>query len=223
MVMANDWLPREDAQLMLFLENFATRVVAEPSRWQLVAADATSIQNAVTLFSNSMAVISNPGARTETAIIAKNDARTAAEGLVRQYALQIKYNSGIPDEDKELLGIRPVNPNREPIEVPTSSPIIGIIAATQGAHTLRYTDTADPASKAKPHGAAELQLFINIGDTPGGDPLDAQFVGKFTKNPMAVGFTVADSGRWATYHARWCSPRGDTGPWSTPVSFRIAA
>jgi hypothetical protein len=30
-------------------------------------------------------------------------------------------------------------------------------------------------------------------------------------------------GKVATYYARWASQRGETGPWSVPVSFRFAA
>ena len=51
----------------------------------------------------------------------------------------------------------------------------------------------------------------------------AQFYGKFTRNPIEVDFTEEQDGKVATYYARWASQRGDTGPWSVPVSFRIAA
>jgi hypothetical protein len=55
------------------------------------------------------------------------------------------------------------------------------------------------------------------------DPDEAQFYGKFTKNPVAVGFAPADNGKQATYFARWAGRRGDTGPWSAPVTLAIAA
>jgi hypothetical protein len=54
-------------------------------------------------------------------------------------------------------------------------------------------------------------------------PDTAGFYGAFTKNPVAVGFAGTDDGKMATYFARWASPRGDVGPWSLPVSMRIAA
>ena len=56
-----------------------------------------------------------------------------------------------------------------------------------------------------------------------GDPEQAQFYGAFKKNPVAVGFDPADDGKVATYFARRASRRGDVGPWSLPVSMRIAA
>ena len=56
-----------------------------------------------------------------------------------------------------------------------------------------------------------------------GDANDAVFVGNFTKNPIAVAFSPEDDGKCATYFARWQSRCGDTGPWSLPVTMRIAA
>src|SRR5687767_5786393 len=44
------------------------------------------------------------------------------ESLCRQYAMFIKDNAGITDGDKVNIGVRPENPNREPIECPQTSP-----------------------------------------------------------------------------------------------------
>jgi hypothetical protein len=68
-----------------------------------------------------------------------------------------------------------------------------------------------------------LQLFVAIADTPTVDENDAVFVGNFTKNPIAVAFSPEDDGKCATWFARWQSRKGDTGPWSLPVTMRIAA
>ena len=48
----------------------------------------------------------------------KDDARTSAEQICRQFAILIKYNAGISDPDKIAIGVRPVNNSREPIECP---------------------------------------------------------------------------------------------------------
>jgi hypothetical protein len=79
---------------------------------------------------------------------------------------------------------------------------------------LRYHDTFTPDSGAKPFGAANLQLFVAVGDLPVVDPDAASFYGAFTKNPVGVGFTAGDNGKQATYFARWASLKGDVGPWS---------
>jgi len=43
------------------------------------------------------------------------------------------------------------------------------------------------------------------------------------RNPIGVAFQAADNGKMATYFARWANSKGDTGPWSVPFTFGIAA
>jgi GAF domain-containing protein len=69
----------------------------------------------------------------------------------------------------------------------------------------------------------DLLLFRTIGTAATTDPEAAKFVGKFTKNPMAVTYESADNGKIATYFARWTSRRGGMSNWSAPASLAIAA
>ena len=153
----------------------------------------------------------------------KDDSRSICESLCRQYAILIKENTGIADEDKIAIGVRPINPNREPVDCPQTSPLISIIGATPGSQIIRFADSTTPDSKAKPFGASELQLFVAIGTEETAPLSDAQFYAKVTRNPVAVEFAEGDDGKIATYYARWASVRGEVGPWSLPVSMVIAA
>src|SRR6185369_17430760 len=117
------------------------------------------------------------------------------EAICRQFAILIKFNAGISDPDKIAIGVRPVNPNREPIECPQTSPLLNVIAATPGAQTLRFADSMTPDSAAKPFGATELQLFVVVADAPTADPDQARFYGKFTKNPVGVALDPTDNGK----------------------------
>jgi uncharacterized small protein (DUF1192 family) len=189
----------------------------------LTSAQGLSIQAAVDDFVDKLAICSNEATRTRPTVAAKDDARSACESLCRQYAILIKDNAGISDDDKIAIGVRPVNPNREPVDCPQTSPLLNIIGATPGSQTLRYADSNTPDSKAKPFGASELQIFLAVGTTENAPLSDARFYGKFTKNPIAVEFGEADNGKFATYYARWASVRGETGPWSVACSMAIAA
>ena len=80
-----------------------------------------------------------------------------------------------------------------------------------------------PDSRGKPVGVTQLLLFVHVGTDPVFDASLAQLHGLFTRNPVAVGFDEADDGKVATYFARWATLKGETGPWSLPVSMRIAA
>ncbi|MCI0365028.1 MAG: hypothetical protein L0219_14215 [Phycisphaerales bacterium] len=221
--MATSYIPAQDAQALIWMQTFSQGITANPGLYMLTAADAAAISAAVAAFDVALDVASDPTTRTPVSVATKDDARTAAEQICRQFVNLIKYNAGISDPDKIAIGVRPVNPNRDPIPAPSTSPLVNVVLATPGAMTLRYADSTTPDSPAKPFGATELQLFVAVGTTPAVDPVAAKFYGKFTKNPVGVGFSSPDDGKIATYFARWASRKGDTGPWSLPVSMRIAA
>jgi hypothetical protein len=116
-----------------------------------------------------------------------------------------------------------VNTTRTPIPAPATSPLLNIVANTPGVQTLRYADSATPDSGKKPFGAIQLQLFVVTGTAAVTDPDSAAFLAAHTRNPVEVPFTSADDGKVATYFARWATRTGEVGPWSLPVSMRIAA
>jgi hypothetical protein len=221
--MANDYIPGNDAGALAWMLTFAGGLVADPARYMVSVAEAAAIQVAVNQFDAAKSDADDPAQRTPVVVSIKDAARNAAEQLCRQYAGLIKLNAGISDADKIAIGVRPVNPNREPINCPQSAPKLNVVAATFGTHTLQYADSLTLDSGAKPFGATELQLFVAVADTVVTDPLAARFYNKFTKNPVAVAFTSADNGKQATYFGRWAGRRGDVSPWSNLVSLAIAA
>ena len=217
------FIPTQDAEALAFFQTFAAGISANPSAYSLVAADATAIDNAVDLFASSYAIAVAPATRTAVTINTKDEARASAETIVRQYAAQIKVNNGVSDSNKIAIGVRPVNTSRNPVPPPATFPLLNIVGNTPGVQTLRYSDSATPDSAGKPGGALNLQLFRSIGTAPASDPEQADFVAAVTKNPIAVDFDTADDGKVATYFARWATRTGEVGPWSLPVSMRIAA
>lgn len=218
-----DYIPSNDEAFQVWATNFRDGIAANPSTYMLTAADATSITTVVNDFVAKLAISNNEATRTKPTIANKDDARATCEDLLRQYAIDIKYNDGILDADKIAIGVRPVNTNREPIQCPQTSPLLNILGNTPGSQTVLYADSTTPDSRAKPFGASELQLFMAVTDTDAATFADAQFYGKFTRNPIAVEFSADQDQKVATYWARWASVRGETGPWSLPISMTIAA
>ena len=219
---SDDYIPAEDAEFRTWLESFANGIASKPHVYMLSQAQADSITEVAEDFFQKYATASNVETRTKASIIAKSNSRHVAESLCRMYAMQIKENVGISDEDKVNIGVRPINPSREPIECPQSWPVINVLGNTPGTQTLKYIDSVTE-EKAKPFGATELQLFVAITANPDAPLSEARFYGKFTRNPIAVSFDEGDDGKCATYYARWVSARGEHGPWSLPATMRIAA
>lgn len=221
--MSESYIPPTDSGALSWMKAFRNGIQNDPAKYGLSEADATSIANAVNEFEQWMDYLDEPENKNKVSVAQKDDARTAAEQICRQFAVLIKHNSGISDPDKIAIGVRPVNPNRDPIHVPQSSPILTVLGSTPGSHTVRFADWHTPDSRKKPFGAANLQLFVAVGEEPEGDPSKARFVGAFTQNPVGVLFDSEDNKKTATYYARWASRRGEVGPWSIGVSYPIAA
>ena len=219
----NSYIPAKDANALLWMETFANGIGADFALYGLTLADSTAIQDAVDEFGTALSIAVDPSTRTLVNVNLNDTARNAAEQICRQYVNLIKYNAGISDANKIAIGVRPVNPDRDPIDVPMTSPLLNVIAATPGSQTLRFADTMSPDSAAKPFGAANLQLFVAVGEEVVMDPTQAQFYGAITKNPISVQFGAEDNGKQATYFARWASRKGEVGPWSSPVTLAIAA
>ncbi len=221
--MAGSYIPRQDAAALAWMRTFASGIESSPSEYAVTASDAVAIRNAVDAFGIALGNVSDPETKTRVSVLTKKQAREAAESICRRFASIIKVNQAVSDTNKIAIGVRPLNRERTRIDCPQSSPLISVIGCTPGAQIVRYRDTWTPQSSAKPFGATELQLFVAISDEAFASRDEAKLVGKFTKNPVSVKFTAPDGGKRATYYGRWVSRRGETGPWSVPVSLHIAA
>lgn len=101
--------------------------------------------------------------------------------------------------------------------------MLNVIGGKLGTHTLLYGDSSTPDSAAKPFGARALELLIVLSDHHAA-PLDEHARReRFTRRPVVIKFEKGDDGKVATYYGRWVGARGESGHWSLPVSFRIAA
>src|SRR5688572_6331058 len=116
--MPNDYIPAKEAEALAFMQTFASGISSNPSTYFLSVAESAAIQAAVDLFAAAYADAIDPTQRTPVVIAEKDEARNAAEQLVRQYATLIKFNAGISNPEKIAIGVRPVNPERNPIECP---------------------------------------------------------------------------------------------------------
>lgn len=221
--MSSDFIPAKDGEALNFMQTFSAGITASVATYDLVAADATAIDAAVDAFAAAYAIATNPATRTSVSVNTKDEARAAAEEIVRQYAAVIKMNAGVSDSNKIAIGVRPVNDTRSPVPAPATSPLLNITMATPGVQVLRYADTLTPDSAAKPPGSTSLQLFRAVGTAAITDPAEAEFLAAVTRNPVEVNFDAADAGKVATFFGRWANGKGETGPWSLPVSMRVAA
>lgn len=218
-----DYIPEADAEFRTWAEQFAGGIESDASRFALMPAQAASIRTVVDDFVLKLQVSSNEATRTKVTIADTQDARSVCESLCRQYAIQIKQNAGISDGDKLSIGVRPVNTSRQRIGAPTTFPLLGLLGSTPGVQVLRFADSATPTRRARPFGAAGMQLLVAVTDAANAPLSEASRYLLVTRSRTSVEFGPADDGMVATYRARWYTRRGEVGPWSSAVSLRIAA
>lgn len=84
--MPQDYIPKQDAQALAWMQTFAAGITASPSTYQLSAAEAAGIQNAVDAFAAAYADAIDPMQRTPVNVAIKDEARNAAEQLCREHA-----------------------------------------------------------------------------------------------------------------------------------------
>lgn len=224
-----NYMGTTDAEQVTWLEVFFAALDAAPATYQVDAAELVTLGALVSATTASFAIGGTTGrfannVATYTPVTAAAFAVdiAASKGLAAAMAMLIRQNPGITDPEKIAAGVRPVNANRIPVPTPVTLPLLSILFAAPGTHTLEFADSATPALKAKPFGSIGMLLFVHVAAAAVMDPLLASYLLTAPKNPVFASFAIGDNGMIATYFARWITKKGLMGPFSAPVAMTIA-
>ena len=220
------YVPQPDSIFATWLDNFSTKLTANPTEYGLVAGDAAAVDGVNDTFQLAYANAIDPSTRTSATIAAKDAGRVNAESVVRPLAVRVIQNPSVTNEARVALGVTVPTPVPTPIAPPTTAPSLILINAVPLLHNMAYRDATDPLVRAKPFGVVSLSLFVQIGVSAGIDPDAAGFKGDFNKTPFQVPWLAADRGKHATYWARWKTRSGPAGvpqlgPWSAGMDTLI--
>jgi hypothetical protein len=221
--MSSDFIPSRDADLDFWLNNFQTLVAANPTNYGLVAGDATSLTNSYNDWHSAYLAATNATTRNHITIAAKDAQKIITVDVFRTYSNTIRANTGVSDTLKLGLGLNVHDTIPTPIPPPSTYPVLGITGAGPLMQDLRAADQLTPTRRAKPHGSTGMLVFRALGTEAITDPTQAPFLGFVTRAEFVSNFDAADDGKIATYFARWTNGKGEMGPWSSPVSMRVAA
>lgn len=213
--MASSYLPQKLSEFATWFLNFASLITASPTTYGVTAGDAASIQASYDAFAAAYAISTSPTTRSPTTVQDTITARNTSVQIIRAYGRLILANQGVADADKVALGLHIRDAVNTPIPAPLTNPLLTLVGATPGQITAQYRDSAaSPGIKAKPFGAAAMQLFVSIGTvapiTPGATP----FQKLVTKSPFFVDTSGGTPGQTAFIYGRWVTARGLVGPWS---------
>lgn len=218
----NDYIPKQQALLTIWALNFSGLITAGPGTYGLVAGDAVTIAAQTAAYDAALTLALDPSTRTPTTVADKDAARASMLGVIRPYAIQIRNNVGVTDENKIALGLTVIDRTPTPIPAPTTVPVISISMQTPLQMTLQSYDATTPTSKAKPFGAIGMQIARKTSATAITDPTALPIVDTITKSPFTLDWDGAEQGLRAYMAARWITRTGLVGPWGAIIEAVVA-
>jgi hypothetical protein len=221
--MANGYMPRRDLLASQWMQTFLEGLAAHPARYHVTPAEVAELALAVNAFIGALVRATTPATRTRGAVIAKDSARRFAELTVQPLYGRIKADRSISDEHKADIGVRPARVVPSHVGPPDQRPVLELAGLEPHGHVLRWSVDGIPPGSSKPPGAIGLVLVRCIAPQAVSNPEQMPYFGLFTRPKFLVPFHVHDDGQIASYAGRWITRRGQTGPWSFPLHFRVAS
>ena len=221
--MANDYIPRGDADFNAWQANFVTYANANLANLGLAIPDLMSILSAQGAWTPSLTAHVAAQANAQSARATKDGNRTVLESLIRALVRRLQASSSVSDAEREALGITVPDLGAAAAASPSTRPICQVDTSQRLRHTIDFTDESTPTRKAKPAGVMGAEIWVKIGPTPPVDPSELTFLAVDTRTPYTTDFDGADGGKQAHYMLRWVNTRGETGPWSETATATIGA
>ena len=221
--MASDWIPHPDAEFHTFFTAFKDWCATNGVAKGLTAPEVTALSAAFDDWSDRYAAHLAAQNAARTAKLAKDDARTAAEEIVRTLARKFQSSSAMSDTDRMAAQLTVASPTRSAAPAPTTRPIATVDTTERLRHTIHFKDVTTPNSRKKPDGVMGVEIWCALGATPPPDASTCSFVALDTNSPYVVEYDGGDANKTAHYLLRWVNTRGEKGPWSETVSATIGA
>jgi len=221
--MANDYIPRGDADFNAWQANFVTYANANLVDLGLAPLDLISIISAQAAWTPSLTDHVAAQANAQSARATKDGNRTVLETSIRALVRRLQASPSVSDAERQALGITVADSGATAAAIPATRPICRVDARQRLQHTIEFADEGTPTRKAKPAGVMGAEIWVLIGPTPPVDPSELTFLAVDTRTPYTTDFDGADGGKQAHYMLRWVNTRGETGPWSETATATIGA
>lgn len=221
--MANDYIPRGDAEFNGWLANFVTYANANLAGLGLVAGDMTPVTTAQTTWNTKYPAHIAAAAAAVSAREGKDIARQGVEAAVRPLVRRLQASASVDDTERAALGITVPDKEPSPVGPPTTRPVVTVDASQRLQHTIDFTDETTPTRRAKPAGVIGAEIWVKVDGPPPVDPGELTFLAVDTRAPYTRDYDGAQGSKPAHYMLRWVNSRGEVGPWSATVTATIGA
>lgn len=246
------FIPPKDSDFAQMSRWFANHVAEHAERLGVAPGRVEELSCKVAAFRDALARTMQRDHAGRKATSEKNDARKEAEKIVRATARLLR---GVAEEkltsiDRMMLNMRERPKRAKRLECPQVAPVLRFVGAVgpRGPvhagnslrHILEYGNDFDRSSSARPHGAARLELFVELVPPPhaphANEPIPSHpgersggrlwYLRSFTTSRFEVEFPVMDDGNGGVpmlvcYWGRWADSSGGYGPFSETCVARV--
>jgi hypothetical protein len=221
MATGNSYIPAKDAEFDPWFKNLCDYVTmmtgGNPPKWTHIPADEVDkLNDAYTMWHTAYEGVLKPHSPVETE--AKNDARKAAEEVIRPFKRRYLDDPPVTNEDRVAMGLPIRDPTHTPDKKPETLPEAETDSSVIRQLGIHFKDRG-AKSRAKPHGVHGVEIRWNIQDQPPVNIEDELIHSDFdTASPFTLVFGEADRGKRVYYALRWESITNLKGGWSEVYS-----
>jgi hypothetical protein len=214
-------IPRQDALLVSWANNFATRISAEGNPYGISTGQQAEMTARAAAFADAYNGLMNAranGTRSASMTAAKTSAKKALLAIGREVYAIISANTAISDADRILAGIN-VRAPRTSIPAPTVEPVVSVVSVVCRTVAIRIRDSASTTNRGKPRGCRSAFVYCYVGREYPSDPAAWTFKGATTRTKYDISFDSAIPGGSTVWiYAAWANAKEQVGPPSIPVA-----
>ncbi len=216
------YIPDDEAQFCSWADHFVTTVQKDRAAYQISEQE---VQELVTEYRDFDAQYKDAIAARDAAMAAvraKDEQRRALESRIRSAAKRIQADDRVTNPARKDAGLPIHKTTKKPVPAPSTAPFGTVMLTGRLEQTLTFADSEH--KRRRPAGAIGVEIYQCIGESIAPvNPSEYSFVEVCSRGPKLFTFDEKDANKVAHYLLRWINHKGQTGPWSAPVSGTIPA
>jgi hypothetical protein len=221
-VMAHDFIPSREAELLNWSRNFREQISAAPGSFGLTPPQAAAYAALDDAYAAAFALARSPNTNSKANIVAKNSAKTALKAYARMLARLVRATPGVTNDQRGQLGLTVPDTDLTPVRRPSDPPVLMLRPSIGRVVRIRLRDKIAPTRRGKPPGVAGAAVFSCVAEMPLTRLADWSFEGNATRPLYEIdidGGVPAGARVWIA--AYWYNTRGKCGPLSSPIAIRV--
>lgn len=218
-----DFVPRRDAELVIFSRGLAMGVAAAPEVYGIPPDTADQLLALQQEFEVAYQRSQNSRTRTLPAIIEKDVVRATMLALLRQVAATARSSPGASDSQLVSIGLKRPSKARTRIGVPNHAPTLRIVQVRGTKVLIQLADSRTTGSRGLPRGVFGASVYYCLGE----ESSTRRDRWRYAVTSSRARFVVElprdlPFGTKVQLSAAWLNPRQKPGPYCEARATRVA-